>query len=700
MTTATLIIVSWDRNSQPTWLQLETLISHKNLFLRQEQSTHMTTATLIIVSWDRNSQPTWLQPQLIIVSWDRNSQPTWLQLQLIIDLLRQKQSTHMTTATLIIVSWDRNSQPTWLQLQQSSSLETETVNPHDCLQQSSSLETESQPTWLQPHNHRLLRQKQSTHMTTATTIIVSWDRNSQPTWLQPHNHRLLRQKQSTHMTTSNHRLLRQKQSTHMTTATTIIVSWDRNSQPTWLQLQQSSSLETETVNPHDCSYNNHRLLRQKQSTHMTTATTIIVSWDRNSQPTWLQLQQSSSLETETVNPHDYSYNNHRLLRQKQSTHMTTATTIIVSWDRNSQPTWLQLQQSSSLETETVNPHDYSYNNHRLLRQKQSTHMTTATPIIVSWDRNSQPTWLQLQLIIVSWDRNSQPTWLQLQLIIVSWDRNSQPTWLQLQQSSSLETETVNPHDYSYNNHRLLRQKQSTHMTTATTIIVSWDRNSQPTWLQLQQSSSLETETVNPHDYSYNNHRLSRQKQSTHMTTATLIIVSWDRNSQPTWLQLQQSSSLETETVMISYNNHRLLRQKQSTHMTAATTIIVSWDRNSQPTWLQLQLIIVSWDRNSQPTWLQLQQSSSLETETVNPHDCSYNNHRLLRQKQSTHRGLRWRCSYNNHRLSETETSQPTWLQLHTNHRLSRQKQSTHMTTATLIIVSWDRNSQPTWLQRH
>ena len=241
-------------------------------------------------------------------------------------------------------------------------------------------------------------------------------------------------------------------------------------------------------------------MRQKQSTHMTTATPIIVSWDRNSQPTWLQLQQSSSLETETVNPHDYSYTNHRLLRQKQSTHMTTATPIIVSRDRNSQPTWLQLQQSSSLETETVNSHDYSHTNHRLLRQKQSTHMTTAT------------------------------------LIIVSWDRNSQPTWLQLHQSSSLETETVNPHDYSYTNHRLLRQKQSTHVTTATLIIVSWDRNSQPTWLQLQQSSSLETETVNPHDYSYTNHRLLRQKQSTHMTTATLIIVSWDRNSQPTWLQ--------------------------------------------------------------------------------------------------------------------------------------------------------------------
>ena len=239
-------------------------------------------------------------------------------------------------------------------------------------------------------------------MTTATTIIVSWDRNSQPTWLQLHNHRLLRQKQSTHMTTAttNHRLLRQKQSTHMTTATLIIVSRDRNSQAhhrLWLQLQQSSSLETETVNPHDYSHTNHRLSRQKQSTHMTTATTIIVSWDRNSQPTWLQLQ-----------------------------------LIIVSWDRNSQPTWLQLQQSSSLETETVNPHDCSYNNHRLLRQKQSTHMTTATLIIVS-----------------------------------------------------------------------SRQKQSTHMTTATLIIVSWDRNSQPTWLQLQQSSSLETETVNPHDYSYN-----------------------------------------------------------------------------------------------------------------------------------------------------------------------------------------------------
>ena len=206
--------------------------------------------------------------------------------------------------------------------------------------------------------------------------------------------------------------MRQKQSTHMTTATLIIVSRDRNSQPTWLQLQQSSSLETETVNPHDYSY------------------TIIVSWDRNSQPTWLQLQQSSSLETETVNPHDYSYTNHRLF-----------------------------------ETETVNPHDYSYNNHRLLRQKQSTHMTTATLIIVS-----------------------------------------------------------------------SRQKQSTHMTTATTIIVSWDRNSQPTWLQLQQSSSLETETVNPHDYSHTNHHLLRQKQSTHMTTATLILVSWDRNSQLTWLQ--------------------------------------------------------------------------------------------------------------------------------------------------------------------
>ena len=171
--------------------------------------------------------------------------------------------------------------------------------------------------------------------------------------------------------------MRQKQSTHMTTATTIIVSWDRNSQPTWLQLQQSSSLETETVNPHDYSHINHRLLRQKQSTHMTTAT------------------QSSSLEKETVNSHDYSYNNHRLSRQKQSTHMTTATLIIVSWDRNSQPTWLQLQQSSSLETETVNPHDCSYNNHRLLRQKQSTHMTAATTIIVSRDRNSQPTWLQL-----------------------------------------------------------------------------------------------------------------------------------------------------------------------------------------------------------------------------------------------------------------------------------------------------------------
>ena len=185
-------------------------------------------------------------------------------------------------------------------------------------------------------------------MTTATTIIVSWDRNSQPTWLQLHNHRLLRQKQST----------------HMTTATTIIVSWDRNSQPTWLQLQQSSSLETETVNPHDYSHTNHRLLRQKQSTHMTTATTVIVSWDRNSQPTWLQLQQSSSLETETVNPHDYSY-----------TIVGRDRNIIVSWDRNSQPTWLQLQQSSSLETETVNPHDYSYNNHHLLRQKQSTHMT-------------------------------------------------------------------------------------------------------------------------------------------------------------------------------------------------------------------------------------------------------------------------------------------------------------------------------------
>ena len=583
MTTATTIIVSWDRNSQPTWLQLqqsssletETVNPHdysynNHRLLRQKQSTHMTTATTIIVSWDRNCQPTWLQLQ----------QSSSLETETVNPhdcsynnhrLLRQKQSTHMTTATTIIVFRDRNCQPTWLQLQQSSSLETETVNPHD----------------YSYNNHRLLRQKQSTHMTAATTIIVSWDRNSQPTWLQ------LQQSSSLETETvnprdysyNNHRLLRQKQSTHVTTATTIIVSWDRNSQPTWLQLQQSSSLETETVNPRDYSYNNHRLLRQKQSTHMTTATTVIVSWDRNSQPTWLQLQQSSSLETETVNPHDCSYNNHRLLRQKQSTHMTTATTIIVSWDRNSQPTWLQLHQSSSLETETVNPHDYSYNNHRLLRQKQSTHMTTATTIIVSWDRNSQPTWQQLQ------------------------------------QSSSLETETVNPHDCSYNNHRLLRQKQSTHMTTATTIIVSWDRNSQPTWLQLQQSSSLETETVNPHDCSYNNHRLLRQKQSTHVTTATTIIVSWDRNCQPTWLQLQQSSSLETETVNphdCSYNNHRLLRQKQSTHMTTATTIIVSWDRNCQPTWLQLQ------------------QSSSLETETVNPHDYSYNNHRLLRQKQSTH----------------------------------------------------------------
>ena len=186
----------------------------------------------------------------------------------------------------------------------------------------------------------------------------------------------------------------------MTTATLIIVFRDRNSQPTWLQLsssleteksslQQSSSLERQTHMSTHVSWDRNRL---------TTATTIIVSWDRNSQPTWLQLQQSSSLETETVNPHDYSYNNHRLfLRQKQSTHMTAATTIIVSWDRNSQPTWLQLQQSSSLETETVNPHDYSVhrnNTSSLSRQKQSTHMTTATTIIVSWDRNSQPTWLQ------------------------------------------------------------------------------------------------------------------------------------------------------------------------------------------------------------------------------------------------------------------------------------------------------------------
>ena len=164
--------------------------------------------------------------------------------------------------------------------------------------------------------------------------------------------------------------------------------------------------------------------------------------------------------------------------------MTTATLIIVSRDRNSQPTWLQLQQSSSLETETVNPHDYSYSNHRLLRQKQSTHMTTATTIIVSWDRNSQPTWLQPQLIIVSWDRNSQLTWLQPQLIIVSWERNSQPTWLQphliiissrQEQATHMTTATTN--------HRHLRKKQSTHMTTATTIIVSRDRNSQPTWLQ-------------------------------------------------------------------------------------------------------------------------------------------------------------------------------------------------------------------------
>ena len=189
---------------------------------------------------------------------------------------------------------------------------------------------------------------------------------------------------------------------------------------------------TTAVNPH-YSYNNHRLLRQKQST---TATHDY------------SYTQSSSLETETVNPHDYSYNNHRLLRQKQSTHMTTATT-----------------------------------NHRHLRKKQSTHMTTATPIIVSRDRNSQPTWLQLHQSSSLRGRNSQPTWLQLQPIIVSRDRNSHPTWLQLQQSSSLETETVNSHDCSYNNHRLSRQKQSTHVTTATLIIVSRDRNSQPTWLQ-------------------------------------------------------------------------------------------------------------------------------------------------------------------------------------------------------------------------